>query len=240
MISGTKRAHPACKNAALMLVASLFVLLSTSPAPSSAPILVWAPALQSDAPADVVLYVHGYNDTAETAIRKHHLFEQFKASGKAAVFIVPEAPSSPNEPVFFPDLERLLVRVERQLQRALSRRGIILVGHSGAYRTLRSWLDHSGVREVILLDAMYGDTTPFARWIERTPEGHLTIVSHSTLKNARAFLARIDGALVESGRISHLVSSTTHMGIVIEGVILPEALGRDRTSSIATVRDIMA
>src|SRR5688572_24137853 len=126
-------------------------------------IYTFTPSCTLPASAPVVLYVHGYWDRVEEAFVEHRLADQFRASGRCAVFIVPAAPSSPREKVLWPELEELLARIELESGRRLSRSAIAIAGHSGAYRTLRSWSLHPGVDELILLDAMYGDTS----WLER-------------------------------------------------------------------------
>src|SRR5262245_14591284 len=135
-----------------MFAAALALTLLAAPKGSTTDpdrVQLWTPtpAPPSDAPAPVVIYVHGYGTSVREAFAAHHLAAQFAASERNAIFIVPEAPSGPNEVVYFPQLERLLERAESELGRALSREGITIAGHSGAYRTLRAWLDHPGVRE---------------------------------------------------------------------------------------------
>lgn len=211
-----------------MLAYLVSSLLFAAPAADSRQLLIWSALDTTAEPAPVVVYVHGYRTDAKTAIKEHRLFEQFAASKRNAVFIVPQAPSGPAQPVYFDDLDALLERAERELGRPLSRESIVLAGHSGAYRTLRGWVDHPGVREIILFDAMYGDTEPFARWIKSSADARLTIISHSTLKSARAFLSRIDRELIESGRVVHRRVAAGHMEIITGGELIPEYLNPRR------------
>jgi hypothetical protein len=169
-------------------------------------------------PAPVVIYVHGYG--TPPAIET-----QLVASGREAVFIAPEAPRSARESLVWNDLESLLVAVERESGRKLSRSNITVIGHSGAYRTMKKFIEHPGVSELVMLDAMYGDTRPFEQWIAKTPHARMTIVSRSTLAKARTFLSRTESF---RARIEHRVVDCSHMEIVTQGVIIPELLRKAR------------
>lgn len=121
-----------------------------------------------------VVYVHGYYNTAESAIRKHGLAAQFPTD---ATLIIPEAPASRSQPVIFPDLDELLVLAGVPGARVMA------LGHSGAFRTLRHWLVNQKLKELVLLDAAYGDTGPFIRWGRQG--GVLKIVGHATADKSR-------------------------------------------------------
>lgn len=186
-------------------------------------------AAASSAPLPVVVYVHGYRTELLDAVADYQLAEQFAKSGVPAAFIVAAAPSSPKEAVVWPDLDALLARAEALAGRPLSRTAITLAGHSGAYRTLRGWVDHAGVERLILLDALYGDLAPFRRFLRRDGV-HMSIVSRSTLPAAERLLSRLDA--LSRSRVDHHPVRESHMEIVTSGRIIPEMLrSSSRTAS---------
>lgn len=126
---------------------------------------------------DVVVYLHGWNNSIDTATAQFRIAEQFAESGKNAVLVFPEGPR------FAPDsfggkledscgLQRLLAETLEIIRRTKNINGklgnVILAGHSGAYRAIAFMLLRGGVpvREVWLLDALYGQTEKFAHWLD--------------------------------------------------------------------------
>jgi hypothetical protein len=126
---------------------------------------------------DIVVYLHGWNNSIDSAIAQFRLAEQFTESRKNAVLVFPEGPK------FAPDsfagkledscgLQRLLQEVLETLRRTKNinvRLGnVVLAGHSGAYRGMAYMLLRGGVpvREIWLFDALYGQTEKFAHWLE--------------------------------------------------------------------------
>lgn len=127
---------------------------------------------------DIVVYLHGWNNSIDSATAQFRLAEQFAESGKNAVLVFPEGPR------FAPDsfggkledscgLQHLLAETLETLRRTKSinaRLGnVILAGHSGAYRAIAFMLLRGGapVREVWLFDALYGQTEKFTHWLEQ-------------------------------------------------------------------------
>ncbi len=141
-------------------------------------VMIFLPkGFKSGKTVDIVVYLHGWGNSIDTATAKFRLAEQFAESGKNAVFVFPEGPK------FAPDsfggkledscgLQRLLSETFETLQRTKnikSRLGnVILSGHSGAYRAIAFMLLRGGVpvREVWLFDALYGQTEKFTHWLE--------------------------------------------------------------------------
>jgi hypothetical protein len=126
---------------------------------------------------DVVVYLHGWNNSIDTATAQFRLAEQFAESCKNAVLIFPEGPR------FSPDsfggkledscgLQRLLAETMETLRRTKNINAklgnVLLAGHSGAYRAISYMLLRGGVpvREVWLFDALYGQTEKFTHWLE--------------------------------------------------------------------------
>ncbi|MBI3886286.1 MAG: hypothetical protein HY302_11235 [Opitutae bacterium] len=133
---------------------------------------------------DLVVHFHGWSNTVAGTLATFHLIEQFVASGKNAVLVVPEGPR--NAPDSFggkledPDgFRRFIDEVAAALRaRAGFKRPdfsvgrIILSGHSGGYHVVAGILDRGGLArnadEVWLFDALYGQTDSFLAWADRT------------------------------------------------------------------------
>lgn len=203
-------------------------------------IMVFRPTGYEPDRAGIVLYVHGYYTDVVGAWREHRLDRQFADSARNALFIAPEAPRGPAERVAFPDLDKVLKSVERGLKRPLPQGPLVVVGHSGAYRTIRGWLDHPRVERIVLLDACYEDPEGFARWLE-ADEGHrLILVTVHTLSLSEALLSRFPFAVRREGipdryyppfspeersaRLLYILSQFDHQGLVEEGAVIPALL----------------
>lgn len=174
------------------------------------PFYTWNP----DEPGpEVIIYIHGYGDTAESSMDKYGLIEQFKKSGRKAHFLIPAAPSGSNEDVVFPDLQELLAGAE-----LTGTDEITVIAHSGGYRTLRKWLGDPKIKHIIMLDAAYGDIQPFIDWGQKT--GHtMAVVGYDTVDKSRQ-LAQATG--------SPYYGASGHMSIVSDGKFIPELLGRSK------------
>ncbi|MFZ5444231.1 MAG: hypothetical protein ACOZQL_29815 [Myxococcota bacterium] len=191
-----------------------------------APVHLWCRTGSS--PRAVVLYVHGYYDTVDTAFSGHRLAEQFAASGVDALFVAVEAPSGPAQPVFFPSLDALLVRLGAVLGGALPE-AVLLVGHSGGNRTLKAWLDSPRANEVVLLDGFYGDARPWRRWLEARKDARLRLVGQHTREKADLWRLGLPARL--RARTTQAPARCSHMEVVTKGEWLPRAI---RESSLAS------
>jgi hypothetical protein len=135
------------------------------------------------------------------------------------------------------------------LRRAVTRANIrlpggptVVVGHSGAFRTVREWVDHKAVAEVILLDAMYGGEDDFAAFIgtgKRAKQHKLIVVGAGTAEASEAFADRYKFAVTrddmpdavteftrkeKSARLLYIKSQYGHMQIVTSGKVIPGLL----------------
>ena len=146
---------------------------------------VWAPFHYQRESAGVVVFVHGYSVNVDEAWANLGLAEQFQMSKRNAVFIVPEAPSDQSEAVTWPTLGSLRQAI-RQCGLYLPSGYWTVIGHSGAYRTLQSWVDDREVRHFILLDALYARHKRFKRFLERR-NTKMTLVSTETSETSREF-----------------------------------------------------
>jgi hypothetical protein len=164
--------------------------------------------------AVTVVYVHGFWTHVDDAWVHHRLTQQLTDSGVEAALIVPEAPARPRDAVNFADLAELLTEVERQTGVALPEQ-VIAVGHSGAYLTLGSWVASPRLKAVVLLDAFYGSTAPWERYLARG--GHLRVVARATAARSAPFCARHRQVVCER-------SGQSHMEIVSGGEVIPRVL----------------
>jgi predicted alpha/beta hydrolase family esterase len=172
------------------------------------------------APDAVVVYVHGYWDTLDSAFTGHRLAEQFAASGLDALFVVVEAPRGPRESVVVTDLDALVRELEGATG-ALPER-TLLIGHSGGNRTLKRWLASPRAQEVVLLDGFYGSSKEWTQWLERQPGAKLSLVSRHTAPAAAQWVRGLSPAL--RARVSDAAAGCGHMEIVTTGAWLARVL----------------
>ena len=199
---------------------------------------VWVPADYDRATAGTVVYVHGYWTDADGAWRDHELARQFRASRQNAMFIVPDAPSSNDEQVQWPaltDLRRAVTRGNIKLPDG----PVIVMGHSGAFRTVMQWVDHRAVDQIILLDAMYAGERAFDDFIKsgkRADDHKLIVVAASTEQGSRAFINKYKFAVAReklpkdvggfskrerSAKLLYVRSQYEHMSIVTSKKVIP-------------------
>jgi hypothetical protein len=153
---------------------------------------VWVPPGYDRTTAGTVVYVHGYWTDADGAWTKHELAKQFKQSRQNAMFVVPDAPAGRDESVHWPalsDLRRAVARANIKLPDG----PVVVMGHSGAFRTVMQWVDHRMVDQIILLDAMYAGEHAFDEFIKsgkRADEHKLIVVGADVAQNSAAFASR--------------------------------------------------
>lgn len=180
-------------------------------------------------PANVVVYVHGYRDDVDSAFTNHQLAAQFSKSNVDALFIAVEAPSGPEQPVAFADLDELL-----ELAGAPAQARVLVVGHSGGNRTLKAWLQSARVDEVVLLDGFYGDTAPWSRWLAAKPGATLRMVGQATWPKAEAWRVSLPAELRE--QVSHERANCRHMELVTKGDWLPRVIQESKNATAAPAR----
>ena len=202
---------------------------------------VWVPPGYDRATAGTVVYVHGYYVDVDTAWREYNLARQFRASHQNALFIVPEAPAGNDDSVNWPAL--------KDLRRAVARANItlpdgpvIVMGHSGAFRTIMQWVDHRLIEQIILLDAMYAGESAFDEYIgsgKRADEHKLIVVGASTAQESAGFAKKYKFAVARekmpgsvsgftrherNARLLYVRSQYEHMAIVTSGKVIPTLL----------------
>jgi hypothetical protein len=133
---------------------------------------------------DFVVHFHGWNNTVAGTLKQFAVLEQFAASGKNAVLLVPEGPHDAPDSfggkledtngfqIFMAEAVRKLCANGVLPGTNCQIGSIILSGHSGGYHVIAAILDHGGltqnIREVWLFDALYGGTGNFVAWQKRT------------------------------------------------------------------------
>ena len=129
---------------------------------------------------DFVVHFHGWGNNVSNALAKYQLPEQFAASRRNAILIVPQGPLDASDS-FGGKLEDAdgFKRFMAETLEILSQNGIvakqpirriILSGHSGGYEVISAILACGGltdkVSEVWLFDALYAKTERFALWFD--------------------------------------------------------------------------
>lgn len=202
------------------------------------PVHVWRPRTYRSDTAVTVIYLHGFFTSVDQAVREHRLISQFRDSGRNALFIIPEARSWRTDPVFWPELEKLLVAVEKRLRLKRPKGPIVLLGHSGAYKTIAGWLTHEKVNQVLLVDGLYGNESDFRQWLDSPPgPRQLVLIGYDTQQRAEWMLKRrapsvqldtlpwLYDELPPAIRKAQLVSVQSerldHMQLVTDGRLLP-------------------
>lgn len=199
---------------------------------------VWVPPGYDRETAGTVVYVHGYHTDVDGAWKDHALARQFRASKQNAIFIVPEAPRGKDDDVKWPalaDLRRAVTRANIRLPDGPT----IVVGHSGAFRTVMKWVDHKLVAQVILLDALYGGMTAFDEFIgtgKRAKHHKLIVVGDDTASKGEAFAEKYPFAVVRDdvpesldgfarrerrAKLLYIRSQYGHMEMVTNGKVIP-------------------
>jgi len=202
---------------------------------------VWVPEGYDRETAGTVIYVHGYYTDADGAWRDHELARQFKKSHQNAMFIVPDAPAGNDDSVNWPaltDLRRAVTRANLHLPDG----PVIVMGHSGAFRTVMQWVDHRLVEQIILLDAMYAGESAFDEYIgsgKRADEHKLIVVGASTAQESAAFAKKYKFAVARekmpdaangfsrrerTAKLLYVRSQFEHMAIVTSGKVIPTLL----------------
>jgi hypothetical protein len=190
---------------------------------------------------DFVIHFHGWNHTVAGTLPEYKLIEQFSASGKNAILIVPQGPfnvpdsfggklEDTNGFKHFMDEAVEKLRASGALAKTNFEIGnIIISGHSGGYHVMAAILDHGElsdkIREVWLFDALYGGTENFVAW-QKNENGRLLDIytDHGGTKeetenlmgfyktNGVSFFASEDtGVLLEDLEVNKIVFLHTDM-----------------------------
>jgi hypothetical protein len=219
------------------------------------PVHVWRPADYDPRTAGTVVYVHGYFTSVDQTWTEDHLAAQFEASGRNALFIAPQSPQSMDDQVPWKSLEALLCTVDRTSPVRLPRGPLVVVGHSGAFRTILYWLHDPRVRYVILLDGLYRGQREFRYWLcsSAGARSHrLVLVVDETSQESDRFARRVPGTVRRSSipeglpdftpqeiraPLVYLRSQYEHVDIVSGGKVIPLVLKLTALKPLAGVQE---
>jgi len=202
---------------------------------------VWRPAGFDPSTAGIVVYIHGYTVDADAAWEQHGLAKQFEASRRNAIFVVPEAPASADERVYWPSLTELLRAVGSTLGMPRPAGPLVVVGHSAAHQTVVPWLKNHPISHVILLDAIYSEDTVRAlqEWLGNG-RGRLTVVVADTTEDSERLFQRVPDAVrrpavpescadfttsERRARAAYFRSQYGHLEMVSAGKVIAPLLG---------------
>jgi hypothetical protein len=203
------------------------------------PIHVWIPPSFHPDTGATIVYLHGYYDDADSAWTGHRLPEQFAMSALDAMFIVPEAPAAARPPVNYPSLSELLRTVEEKTGVTRGMALTAVVGHSGAFRTIDTWLDEPLVDQLVMIDAMYANEEQIEAWYRASPRHRLITVGEDTLQWNEQLLHDLPDTLVldrvpptwttwpaeaKAARAVYIRAQYAHMPLVTDGMVLPAVL----------------
>ncbi len=196
------------------------------------PIHVWIPAGYDAATAATVVFVHGYFVSVDEAWVDYRLPQQFALSGINAMFIAPQAPMGKRDSIVWPSLNALVKTVKDSVDVPMPAKRLVAVGHSGAYRTLATWLPNESLDTLVLLDAMYGEYR-FMPWARDSKTRRLINIAYETnrysdvMHRSLPATVKVDG-LPETGlpdaRIVYAKTDVGHWQLVTDGIALPLAL----------------
>jgi len=164
---------------------------------------------------------------------------------------VPDAPSSNEDSVKWPAL--------KDLRKAIARANIVMpdgpvvvMGHSGAFRTVMQWVDHRAVEQIILLDAMYAGESAFDEFIgsgKRADQHKLIVVGADTAQGSAGFAKKYKFAVAREkmpgsygeftkrerrAKLLYIRSQFDHMSIVTSRKVIPLLLRMTSLKSLAT------
>lgn len=201
------------------------------------PVHLWWPRTYRPATAVTVVYLHGYYTDVDQAFLQHQLATQFRDSGKNALFVVPQAPSSWKDEVHHPELGALLELVKEQGRVELPRGGVTAVGHSGAYRTLVRWLGEPALERVLLVDGLYAGDKELEQWLAGGRGRQLVLVGFETTQRTQGLLKKHPAAVrlddvpwmydappptLKKAPLAFIdAQRLDHMGLITSGRVLP-------------------
>ncbi len=177
---------------------------------SDSSVAIFIPKGFTPGPAtNIVVYFHGWYNNIDSACAQFTLIEQFTEAKKNAVFVFPEGPK--NSPDSFggrmeekDGLKNLVADVLKFLKQQKKIKTekvgkIILAGHSGAYEVIAYCLMRGGltknISDVILFDALYGDTEKYSYWIDHYSGRYINIYTNNggTKYETENLMADLDG-----------------------------------------------
>jgi hypothetical protein len=210
----------------------------------------WRPRGYRHKTAGTVIYLHGYYTDVDQAWVDHRLAEQFRRSGRNALFLAVEAPSWNGEEPFWPTVDALFAAVKGVAGLRVPGGPLVVAGHSGAFRGIVPWLVDPRIAEVVLLDGLYQDEQSFAAWLDGAPRGtrRLVLVGIETAARSEAWIPTRPGSVTlprvpapdrglrkaeRAAPVLYMRSRQDHMAIIARGEVLPLLLRSGRLGSNA-------
>lgn len=204
---------------------------------------VWAPARYRPSTAGLVIYVHGYFVNVDEAWVEHRLAEQFQASGKNALFLVPEAASSDHDAPVWPELRVLIETVMKLTKLQRPQGSVVALAHSGGFRTVANWLNVPELKDVVLIDGLYGNKQDrFRAWLtaDQGHEAHRLILTSTQTADRSVTLAKaVRGSVTlpeipedlsvvtkaeRKAPLLYMPSQYEHTELVTNGLVIPLVL----------------
>jgi len=199
---------------------------------------VWTPDGYDAESAALLVYVHGYFANVDDAWRAYQLGAQFAESGVNAMFVACEAPQAPDDEVSWTSYADLLAAVAARVELPEGKR--VVMGHSGAHRTISEWLDDDSIDTLALLDAGYGPLDAYATWLDARADRRLIDVGDLTREWTDPFHAELPATYVidrfpppergelaakaQDAQVVYVRSKMGHMSLVTRGIAIPMVL----------------
>jgi hypothetical protein len=144
---------------------------------------------REDGPVDFVVHFHGWQNNVTNALARYQFVEQFVASKRNAILVVPQGPRDASDSFggkledangfarFMEEVSEAVAQKSSLKSKTIKIGSIVLSGHSGGYQVISSILDQGGltghVKEVWLFDALYARTEKFLAWWDGSSQGRL-------------------------------------------------------------------
>ncbi len=149
-------------------------------------VLIIAPKkINAHKKVDLVFWFHGWGNNIDSAAIRHQIIKQFAASRLNAVLVFAETAKNASDSYggkleYNNTFKELVTDILQELrkEKAVSKKceagNILLAGHSGAYQVMAFILANGNmpVQEVILFDALYGQTDKYLNWIQSDNSHH--------------------------------------------------------------------
>ncbi len=200
---------------------------------------VWTPAGYDPETAALLIYVHGYFANVDDAWRAYHLRDQFAESGLNAMFVACEAPQSARDDIDWTSYAALIDTIAARVGHMPQGKQIVM-GHSGAHRTIGEWLSDDNIDTIALLDAGYGKLEDYSAWLDARADRRLIDVAELTRTWTDPFHASLPESYVVDrfpspdrgelpraaldAQIVYVHSHLGHMPLVTGGVAIPMVL----------------
>jgi len=167
------------------------------------------PGFRETGQIDFVAHFHGWNNNIQNVLAQYQLIDQFVASKRNAVLIVPQGPRNASDSFggkledpdgfkrFIEEIAQTLRDKSRLKRKSFVVGNIILSGHSGGYHVISAILDRGGMtahlKEVWLFDALYGQTDKFLAWWDQNGGRLLNIYTEhgGTKAETEALMAQL-------------------------------------------------